>query len=295
MVERFNQINNLEFEALIDLVKKYKNINIILKLNNLDKLEENKKIEFYTAVIEGIEEIDTVNKIKLLIMLNLYNIDINKLIINNLNNENDEKAYIEYVNKVNIFDDYTIKYFIEIPRVYKLNTQNIEEIKKYDNEKYLIYKSFNEGKLDDNLIKDKVLLNNIFVTYKELTDLFNNNLEAINILISSKTYLKLNPSDINDKIMVFANAKQTKDLISFILDSEIINVNIKSDYFSKINILDSETAKYLYDELIAKRNGIFVVIKKAIYENRSNIFKEISKGNKKSIAMILSNDINKEG
>ena len=45
---------------------------------------------------------------------------------------------------------------------------------------------------------------------------------------------------LNDNISINQIAK---DLISFILDSEIIDVNIKSDYFNKINILDSRTAK----------------------------------------------------
>lgn len=63
--------------------------------------------------------------------------------------------------------------------------------------------------MQDDLIENKKLLRKVFIKYKELTYLFNNNLEAINILINSKIYLKINSNDINDKIMVFLLQNKT--------------------------------------------------------------------------------------
>lgn len=293
MLKRFNEINNLDFNALIELVKKFKNISIILKLNNLDRLEESRKREFYEIVIKEIKGIDVERKIKLLILLNYYDVSITKSIIDDLdNNKNNEQLYVDYVNKIGVFDDYSIKYFVKIPRVYKLSNQNLEKFKEYDNEKYLVYKSLNSNVLQDDLIENKKLLRKVFIKYKELTYLFNNNLEAINILINSKIYLKINSNDINDKIMVFSTAKQNIDLISFALNSDIVDEDIKNNYFSSISNLDVKTGKYLYNELIEKRGSIPVSIKKSIYKNRTNIFKELKSKDKRSIARILTNDIN---
>ena len=226
-------------------------------------------------------------------MLNYYYVSITKSIIDDLdNNKNNEQLYVDYVNKIGVFDDYSIKYFVKIPRVYKLSNQNLEKFKEYDNEKYLVYKSLNSNVLQDDLIENKKLLRNVFIKYKELTYLFNNNLEAINILINSKIYLKINSNDINDKIMVFSTAKQNIDLISFALNSDIVDEDIKNNYFSSISNLDVKTGKYLYNELIEKRGSIPVSIKKSIYINRTNIFKELKSKDKRSIARILINDIN---
>lgn len=296
MINRLNQIEKLDFEVLKDLIKKFKNINIILKLTNLDKLEIKEKMKLYTIVTKEIKDITIENKIELLTMLNYYNKDINKTIIDSLdNNKTIEKMYVDYANKINIFDDYAVKYFITIPRVYKLNSQNLERLKEYDKEKYLICKSLDIGKIDDDLIKDKKLLSSTFIKYQELTNLFNNNLDSINILINSKTYLKIKSTEINDKILVFSTGKQNASLIDFILNSESIDITVKCVYFGKIVNLDIKTAKYLYGEILLKRENIAVAIKKSIYDNRLNIFKNLPKNNRRSIARILSNDINEEG
>ena len=144
------------------------------------------------------------------------------------------------------------------------------------------------------MIKNKKLLSSIFIKYKGLTSLFKNNLDSINILINSRVYLKIKSSDINDKILVFSVGNQNMNLISFVLDSENIDIDIKREYFSKIVDLDNKTAKRLYDEILLKRDNISVIIKKSIYDNRFNIFKNLTKNNRRSIARILSNDINEE-
>ena len=291
MLKYLNGYESLKYEDLLKIVKKYKNLNLILKLNNIDNISQDKKIELYETILQVVKELTVQDKINILNKFNFYEENINKSIIEDLNDdESNEKMYIEYINNVNIFDENAVNYFSNNSRIYWLNKENYEKFKNVNIEKYYVYKSIELKTIDPELIKNKKLLINIFVNYLKITELFNNSPEAINVLFDKKAYRKINLKE-TDKLMLFAKEKQNVDVISFVLYEPNIDLNIKVDYFSLISSMDRKSTYYLYSELSNNRNNIPSEIKRTIYINRNKIFKEIPLNTKRSIAKKLSNDI----
>lgn len=295
--DRFNQIVHLNdsIKHIETIIKEYKNLDLVFKIKNLDLLPLDDKKNIYEQLINEFKIKEIKLKIDILEFLRLYDEEINNFIISSLKkNLLLERRYIEYLNSTGVFDNKTIKYFLNINRLYKLKRTHYEKLKEINLDKYLIFKSYSSNRtrfIDGELLKKKKLLCESYVKYDELYEKYNSNYDVKKILFDRKVYAKLNKSNnINKKIFIFIDQTQDKNIIEFVLNNEDLTNKNKAEYISKITHIDLEASKYLYNYYEKNREEIPVIIKNSIYTNNS-LFKKLDTKKRMSISKKIYYDM----
>lgn len=251
---------------------------------DIEKLTCEERYKIYSTISK--RNISNNKKIELLLFLDYNSIEIADELITDENI--DKNLLLEYLNKQTKCSKKCKEYFLNSNKIFEVSEVIFNSFEK-SSEKYHAYYIYRNDMVLDTC--EETMLADIFIRYDELTDWFKNNKEH-EIIKKKKVYRKFDSNNVTeDKILVVASLKQTKDMVKSIMENIKIPEYIKCLYLKNIKQINDDASRYI-TSLINESTSILIL--NGIKDNRNIIYNSFNKTYKIKITKEINRIITKK-